>query len=87
MLNCPTAVSRVGGVESRLQREGMRMTGLLVSVRSAAEARAALLGGADLIDVKEPLRGSLGAADADRLREISEVVSGQLTLSAAWGEL
>ena len=39
------------------------MTRLLVSVRSAAEAEAALLGGADVIDVKEPDRGPLGRAD------------------------
>ena len=36
------------------------MTKLLVSVRDAAEAIDALAGGADLIDVKEPLAGSLG---------------------------
>ena len=34
---------------------------LLVSVRSAAEVRPALAGGADIIDAKEPARGSLGA--------------------------
>ena len=39
------------------------MSRLLVSVRSAAEAEVALGAGADLIDVKEPSRGSLGAAD------------------------
>ena len=33
---------------------------LLVSVRSAAEAAAALEGGAHVIDVKEPLNGALG---------------------------
>ena len=36
--------------------------GLLVSVRSAAEAITALEAGADVIDVKEPSRGALGAA-------------------------
>lgn len=36
---------------------------LLVSVRDAAEARAALAGGAEILDVKEPARGSLGRAD------------------------
>ena len=41
--------------------------GLLVSVRSAAEALAALAGGADVIDVKEPNQGSLGAADDDTI--------------------
>ena len=38
------------------------MTRLLVSVRSAAEALAALAGDADLIDVKEPAGGSLGSS-------------------------
>ena len=36
---------------------------LLVSVRDAVEAEAALAGGAHLIDVKEPARGALGRAD------------------------
>ena len=40
--------------------------GLLVSVRDAAEAELALAGGADVIDVKEPNRGSLGAAECRR---------------------
>src|SRR5207237_10897019 len=35
-------------------------SGLLVSVRSATEAGAALEGGADLIDIKEPRHGPLG---------------------------
>ena len=34
------------------------MTGLLISVRDAEEARAALAGGAGLVDIKEPRRGS-----------------------------
>jgi beta-ribofuranosylaminobenzene 5'-phosphate synthase len=40
-------------------------TRLLVSVRSPEEAHDALKGGVDLIDVKEPSRGPLGAADVD----------------------
>ena len=44
------------------------MTRLLVSVRSAAEAEAALAGGAAVIDVKEPTRGALGRADDARDR-------------------
>ena len=38
---------------------------LLVSVRSPEEANAALRGGADILDVKEPRRGSLGMADSE----------------------
>lgn len=63
------------------------MTGLLVSVRSAAEARAALAGGADVIDVKEPRRGALGPADPSVWKEILQTVDGRAPASAALGEL
>jgi (5-formylfuran-3-yl)methyl phosphate synthase len=59
---------------------------LLVSVRSADEARAALAGGADLVDVKEPSRGPLGAADSDVIAEVLRAVKGRLPVSAALGE-
>jgi len=61
--------------------------GLLVSVRNAAEARAALAGGADIIDVKEPNRGSLGAANIETISEIVRAVDGRAVVSAAMGEL
>ncbi len=63
------------------------MTGLLVSVRSADEARAALLGGADIIDVKEPDEGSLGAASKEVWEAVAGVVAGDALLSLALGEL
>ena len=63
------------------------MTGLLVSVRCADEARAALLGGADIVDVKEPRYGSLGAASAEVWREVATVLADQALLSVALGEL
>jgi (5-formylfuran-3-yl)methyl phosphate synthase len=44
---------------------------LLVSVRNLAEARAAVEGGCDRLDVKEPSRGPLGKADADVMAEIA----------------
>jgi uncharacterized protein (UPF0264 family) len=61
--------------------------GLLVSVRSAAEALAALSGGADVIDVKEPNLGSLGAADDDTISAVVRAVNGRAPVSAALGEL
>jgi uncharacterized protein (UPF0264 family) len=61
--------------------------GLLVSVRSAAEAVAALAGGADVIDVKEPERGPLGAADPTTISHIVHVVAGRAPVTAAAGEL
>lgn len=63
------------------------MTQLLVSVRDANEAQAALAGGAALIDVKEPRRGSLGRATAAALWEVREAVGEAAPLSAALGEL
>lgn len=63
------------------------MTQLLVSVRSAIEAIAALGGGADWIDIKEPLKGSLGAVGASTIDEIVQVVNGRAPVSMACGEL
>jgi (5-formylfuran-3-yl)methyl phosphate synthase len=63
------------------------MTGLLVSVRSVAEAEVALAGGADIIDVKEPLRGSLGPADPAVWCDLHRVVTHGTVTSAALGEL
>ena len=44
---------------------------LLVSVRSPEEANAAIRGGADILDVKEPRRGSLGMADIEVIAAIA----------------
>jgi len=63
------------------------MTKLLVSVRSAIEAQAALAGGADWIDVKEPNRGPLGCADASTIDDVLQLVDGRAPVSAAVGEL
>lgn len=43
---------------------------LLVSVRSAAEARMALEGGCQIVDIKEPAHGALGMARHETIREI-----------------
>ena len=60
---------------------------LLVSVRSVEEALAALDGGADLIDVKEPENGPLGKATDEVIAEIVQYVAGRRPVSAAMGEL
>jgi (5-formylfuran-3-yl)methyl phosphate synthase len=59
---------------------------LLVSVRSAEEAQAAIAGGADIIDAKEPSRGALGAVEIGVLREIIGTVNGARAVSAALGD-
>lgn len=61
--------------------------GLLVSVRSLAEAEIAMSCQVDILDVKEPNQGALGRASDDVLSEIATACSGRCTLSAALGEL
>jgi uncharacterized protein (UPF0264 family) len=63
------------------------MTRLLVSVRNGDEARVALAAGVDLIDVKEPARGSLGRASAAAIQDVLNEVDGRTPVSAALGEL
>lgn len=60
---------------------------LLVSVRSAAEVEAALAGGADIIDAKEPSRGSLGAVAPATLIEILARVPTERSFSVALGDI
>ena len=60
---------------------------LLVSVRSAAEAGAALVGGADIIDAKDPSLGSLGAVSETALGQIAAAVPAAVPLSVALGDL
>ncbi len=59
---------------------------LLVSVATADDARAAVDGGADIVDAKDPGAGALGAVTLERLREIREAVAGARPLTAALGE-
>lgn len=63
------------------------MTKLLVSVRNAEEALAAIEGGAEIVDVKEPAHGPLGAAEPETWQKVAMAVRGWKTLSAALGEL
>jgi hypothetical protein len=56
---------------------------LLVSVVSAAEARRALDGGADIIDVKDPSEGALGAPSPSVLSEVVREVGAAAPHTAA----
>ena len=59
---------------------------LLVSVRSAGEVAAAVSGGADIIDAKEPSLGSLGPVSARELQAIADQVPSGMPLSIALGD-
>lgn len=59
---------------------------LLVSVRDADEAAAALAGGADIVDAKEPAAGALGAVSVDTFAQIARAVGGVRPITAALGD-
>lgn len=68
---------------------GVRFSGstaLLVSVADADEAIAALEGGADVIDAKDPTGGPLGRVRLDVFTEIVAAVRGRAVTTAALGD-
>ena len=60
---------------------------LLVSVRSAAEAKVAVESGADIVDAKEPAAGPLGAVGPGVLAEILRALPGEAPLGIALGDV
>jgi (5-formylfuran-3-yl)methyl phosphate synthase len=61
---------------------------LLVSVRSELEADAAIAGGADILDVKDPARGSLGCPEPEVLNAVYQKASGRkVRVTTALGEV
>jgi uncharacterized protein (UPF0264 family) len=63
---------------------------LLVSVRDVKEAEAALAGGCDILDLKEPKNGPLGMVPVAQIGKVIEAVrkkSKSLPISVALGEL
>ena len=90
----PTRAPGLGladGADRRTQGKGSNgaagMTGFLASVTSAAEAEIVLAAGADIIDLKDPQSGALGALPALVIREAVRAVAGRRTLSATAGDL
>jgi len=59
---------------------------LLVSVRNGHEAEAALAGGADIIDAKDPAAGPLGAVSLPVLLDICRVTPTPHLVTAALGD-
>jgi uncharacterized protein (UPF0264 family) len=60
---------------------------LLVSVVSAEEAKRAVAGGADIVDVKDPGEGALGAPAPSVLSDVVRAVDGAVPVSVALGDL
>jgi dihydroneopterin aldolase len=63
------------------------MTKMLASVNGGEEAEIALSGGADIIDLKDPTAGALGAVATDVIRQTVKVVAGRQPVSAVAGDL
>ncbi|MGH8750355.1 MAG: (5-formylfuran-3-yl)methyl phosphate synthase [Burkholderiales bacterium] len=63
------------------------MTQLLVSVKSLEEARLALGAGADILDLKDPAQGALGALPHVLVAEIVTWVNHRKPVSATLGDL
>src|SRR3954469_11406438 len=63
------------------------MTMMLASVRSLDEALLAIHSGADLIDLKEPSRGALGALDHAAVRICVQSIGGRRPVSATIGDV
>jgi len=63
------------------------MTKFLASVSNPDEAVSVLTAGADIIDIKDPRRGALGAVNIELTKEIVRQISGQVMISATIGDL
>jgi (5-formylfuran-3-yl)methyl phosphate synthase len=60
---------------------------LMISVVSEEEAREALRGGAEILDVKNPAEGSLGAQTPGVIRRIKKISPAAIEVSAAIGDM
>jgi FolB domain-containing protein len=62
------------------------MTLFLASVTGAAEAEVAVAHGADVVDLKDPTKGALGALPAEEVRTAVVAVAGRRPVSAVIGD-
>ncbi len=60
---------------------------LLISVRDEHEAATAVAGGADVVDIKNPDEGSLGAAEPHVITAVVRVIPAGIDVSASIGDV
>jgi uncharacterized protein (UPF0264 family) len=84
-LNSPVKLENAE--QGRNQAQGNNSMLLMVSVISPEEVPAAIAGGADILDVKNPAEGSLGAAKAHVLQEVRALTPDSVQVSAAIGDM
>jgi FolB domain-containing protein len=63
------------------------MTLFLASVTSSQEAELAINGGADIVDLKDPAKGALGALELPVVRDTVKAIAGRRPASAVIGDL
>ena len=63
------------------------MTGMLASVNSVEEALLVLNSEVDIIDLKQPALGALGALELDDVKQIVATIAGRRPVSATIGDL
>lgn len=63
------------------------MTGMLASVNSVEESLQALAANVDIIDLKQPALGALGALETDLVKRIVNAIDGRCPVSATIGDL
>ncbi|MEE9398084.1 MAG: (5-formylfuran-3-yl)methyl phosphate synthase [Methylococcales bacterium] len=63
------------------------MTGMLASVQTLDEAQIVLKNGADIIDLKAPASGALGALPVDQVYPIVDAIRHTLPVSATIGDI
>lgn len=63
-----------------------RQTALMISVVNKEDALAALEGGAEIIDIKNPAEGALGAPSPAVIRDVCTALQGKKPFSVALGE-
>ncbi len=63
------------------------MTGMLASVNSLAEARLIISSAVDIVDLKQPEQGALGALPTQTVKQIVELVNNLKAVSATIGDL
>src|SRR5262245_54540555 len=73
-------------IESRAG-ESKKMTKMLASVTGMKEAEIAIAAGADIIDLKDPRAGSLGAVATPVVRQAVSAIAGRRPVSAVLGDL
>ncbi len=63
------------------------MTGMLASVNSVAEAKVVFDAGVDIIDIKNPQEGALGALEINSVKDIVKIINGEILTSATIGDI